>query len=560
MTRAGGGGTRGKARAGGAGARRRKAGAKADGVRLEVFHHLFAACAEEMGAALMRSAFSANIKERRDFSCALFDAEARMIAQAAHLPVHLGSAPLCVRAAIDACAPGGMRPGDAVVLNDPFQGGTHLPDVTLVSPVFLRGSQRPDFYCANRAHHADIGGAHPGSMAPVDDVHGEGLRLPPVHLVRAGELDRDLVRVVLANVRVPAEREGDLMAQVSANTIGVRRFESLEREHGAAELRARAAGLMDWTESLTRAFLAGLPDGEASFTDELEWPSAAGLRDGRTRDCRIVVRLEKRGEQLTVDLGATDPQVAGPVNTTRAVAVSAVFYVLRLFLPDEAPSNDGVLRPVEIVTRPGSLVDARYPAPVAAGNVETSQRLVDALLGAFAGFLPTRIPAASAGTMSNLTLGSDTAHEGTPFAYYETLPGGAGGGPDGPGLSGVQTHMTNTRNTPIEAFERDLPVRVLACTVRRGSGGAGRSAGGDGVLKRLTLLAPARVSWIAERQRRGPWGRLGGAAGEPGAARWRRARGAAAQPLAGKSTARLPEGAVLELETPGGGGFGPPRR
>jgi N-methylhydantoinase B len=531
-------------------AARRPRPRRSDPVRLEVFHHLFAAAAEEMGATLMRSSFSTNIRERRDFSCALFDDKARMIAQAAHLPVHLGSTPLCVAAAIDAVR---MEPGDAVILNDPFAGGTHLPDITLVSPVFLRGSRRPDFYCANRAHHADVGGARPGSMAPVADVHGEGLRIPPLRLVAGGRIERPTLRLILANVRVPREREGDLLAQWSANRVGARRLEEMAEEHGAAALRRHAAGLMGWTESLTRAFLGGLPDAHAAFEDELESPVAGGARNAR-----LVVALDKRGDTLAVDLSGTDPQVAGPINTTRAVALSAVFYVLRLFLPDEAPSNDGVLRPVSVRTEPGTIVDARYPAAVAAGNVETSQRLVDVLLGAFAEFLPERIPAASAGTMSNLTLGGaeGTAAERT-FAYYETLPGGAGGGPDGPGASALQTHMTNTRNTPIEELERDLPVRVQKCTVRRGSGGAGRHRGGDGIEKRLRFLAPVSVGWIAERQTRGPWGRAGGRAGAPGRAAYRLPGEAQEHELAGKQALDLPAGAELELWTPGGGGWGP---
>jgi len=539
---------------GGAGKRsagKRKAAASLDPVRLEVFHHLFAAAAEEMGATLMRSSFSSNIKERRDFSCALFDTEARMIAQAAHLPVHLGSTPLCVAAAIRAVE---MGPGDAVVLNDPFEGGTHLPDVTLVSPVFLAGSKRPDFYCANRAHHADIGGARPGSMAPAADVHGEGLRIPPVRLVVAGRVDRALLRLILANVRVAREREGDLLAQWSANRIGARRLAGMADEHGAVALRRHAAGLMDWTESLTRAFLRELPDAKVSFEDELEAP----LQDG-SRNARVCVELELANGELTVDFRGTDPQIDGPVNTTRAVAISAVFYVLRLFLPAEAPSNDGVLRAVRVLTTPGSLVDASYPAAVAAGNVETSQRLVDVLLGAFAQLLPDRVPAASAGTMSNLTLGNaegvDAAHA---FTYYETTPGGAGAGPEGDGASALQTHMTNTRNTPIEALERELPVRVLETTVRRGSGGAGRYRGGDGVSKRFRFLEPVRLSWIAERQVHGPWGRLGGSAGAPGYATCRLPGEDTDRPLAGKQTLDLPAGAELELGTPGGGGFGPP--
>lgn len=496
--------------------------------------------------ALMRSAFSANIKERRDFSCALFDRAGRMIGQAAHLPVHLGAAPLSVAAAMSAFD---MRPGDAVLLNDPYVGGTHLPDLTLVSPVFLGKAHRPSFYCANRAHHADVGGQHPGSMAPAADVHGEGLRIPPVRLVRAGAVDPELSRLILANMRGAREREGDLFAQWAANRTGVRSLQRMAREHGAAELERRASQLMDWTEELCLALVRSLPSGEWSFEDELEEP----VRDG-SRSARVRVRVRRRGDSLCFDLRATDDELAGPVNTTRAVVVAAVFYVLRLLLPPGTPTNDGVLRPVEILTRPGSLVDARYPAPVAAGNVETSQRLVDVLLGALAQALPELVPAASAGTMSNLTFGGRV--RGEPYAYYETIAGGAGAGPRGAGAHAIQTHMTNTRNTPIEALETQLPVRVLRYTVRRGSGGSGLRRGGEGVEKRLLFQEAVRVGWVAERNRRGPFGLAGGGAGSPGGAWVKPAAAERERALPGKVALELLPGAELLLCTPGGGGHG----
>ncbi len=519
-------------------------GPASDPVRLEVFHHLFAAAAEEMGASLMRSAFSPNIKERRDFSCALFDGQGRLIAQAAHLPVHLGSAAPSLAAARAALE---MGPGDAVALNDPFRGGTHLPDVTLVSPLFLSGRDAPDFYLLNRAHHADVGGPFPGSMAPARDVHGEGLRIPPVRLVRGGELDRQLLELLLANMRVPSEREGDLLAQWAANRVGAARLEEMVAEHGRTEVMRYGQLLRDWTAALTRELVRELPRGSYSFEDELEWPP------GRNQP-RSILRLELVvGEEgLEFDFTASDPQSDGPVNTVRAVAVSAVFYVLRLLLPPGTPTNEGVLREVTVRTRPGTLCDACYPAPVAAGNVETSQRLVDLCLGALAQVLPGRVPAASAGTMSNLTYG---APDGS-FAYYETIAGGAGGGPAGPGSHALQTHMTNTRNTPIEALETSFPVRVLKNTVRRRSGGAGASAGGDGVVKRLRFLEPVRVGWVAERQTRGPWGLEGGSAGSPGSAAWRPRDARRDRPMAGKAAVEMDAGGEIEVRTPGGGGYG----
>ncbi len=528
---------------------KRKKGA--DPVRLDVFHHLFAAAAEEMGAALMRSSFSPNIRERRDFSCALFDGDGRMIGQASHLPVHLGSTPMSVAAAIEHTR---MEPGDAVVLNDPYAGGTHLPDLTMVSPVYLPGRSRPDFYCANRAHHADVGGSEPGSMAPTDDVHGEGLRIPPIRLVRGGEVDRELFSLLLANMRVRHEREGDLLAQWSTNRIGEKRLCEMAREHGVGTVRRYGRELMDWTERLTLELLAALPNGRWEFEDELE----TMVVPGSVEHAKLRLVVTKRGRSIRFDFSDTDAAPRSSLNATRAVTVSAVFYVLRTLLPPFTPTNDGILRPVEIVTRPGTLVDAVYPSPVAAGNVETSQRLVDVILGALASALPERIPAASAGTMSNLTFGGGggRGERREPFAYYETIAGGAGAGPEGPGAHAVHTHMTNTRNTPVEALETAYPVRVLSCGVRRGSGGRGRARGGDGIAKRLLFLEPCQVSWVAERQTSGPWGLAGGGRGRPGLARVRPGAGAPWRRMAGKSSLRVEKGAELDIGTPGGGAFG----
>jgi N-methylhydantoinase B len=513
------------------------------GVQLEVFHNLFAAAAEEMGVSLMRSAFSQNIKERRDFSCALFDAEGRMVAQAAHLPVHLGSAPLSVAAAREAVE---MQPGDAVLLNDPFKGGTHLPDLTLVSPVFLGGSKRPDFYCANRAHHADVGGQHPGSMAPALDVHAEGLRIPPVRLVKGGVLVEETAGLLLANMRVPHERRGDLLAQWAANRVGAERLEEMAQEYGARVMARRAAGLLDWTEALMDVLLKEIPQGEWEFSDSLD--------AGEAGEIGLHLLMQRRRGELIFDFRGCDDQGSAPVNTPRAVAVSAVFYLLRLLLPPGTPTNEGILRPVRILTRPGSVVDAVYPAPVAAGNVETSQRLVDVLLGAAAQVFGDRIPAASAGTMSNLSFGVRGREDA--FTYYETIGGGAGGGPGGPGAHALQTHMTNTRNTPVEVLESQLPVRVHSNTVRRGSGGAGEHRGGDGITRSLEFLVPVELGWIASRQRRGPWGLRGGMRGAPGRLRVRVSAGAKAKIVGSQASLSLGSGAVIEVGTPGGGGFG----
>ena len=516
----------------------------APALRLDVFQHLFAAVAEEMGAALLRSSFSTNIRERRDFSCALFDARGRMIGQAAHLPVHLGSTPMSVQAAI-ASVP--MGPLDAVLLNDPYRGGTHLPDLTLVSPVFLAGSRRPDFYCANRAHHADVGGPVPGSMAGAEDVHGEGLRVPPLHLVRGGRIEGEVLALLRANMRNPDEREGDLLAQWATNRIGAERLESLAAEHGAAEVRARAAGLMDWTERLTRALVRSLPARGVRAEDVLE--RAGGL-------VPIRLALARRGTRLVCDFRASGRAAGTSLNATRAVTHAAVFYALRTLLPPGTPANDGVMRPVTILTTPGSVVDAAYPCGVSAGNVETSQRLVDVLFRALARLLPARVPAASSGTMSNFTFGTPPAAGEAGATYYETIPGGAGAGAPGRGASAVQTHMTNTRNTPIEAFERLYPVRVERLELVRGSGGAGRNRGGDGLRKRVRFLVDVQAGFVGDRQRTRPYGLQGGGPGRPGRLRLRRDGSRAWEVLPARWSAHVSAGSELEIETPGGGGFG----
>ncbi|MDG1986286.1 MAG: hydantoinase B/oxoprolinase family protein [Planctomycetota bacterium] len=526
-----------------------------DPLRVEVFHHLFAAAAEEMGVALQRSAFSVNIKERLDFSCAIFGQDGRAVAQAAHLPVHLGATPLSVEAVI---AEHDLRPGDIAFQNDPFGGGTHLPDITSVAPVFSPGASgpqdRPAFYCVSRAHHADVGGAFPGSMAPARDVHGEGLRLPPIRMVRGGEMDEDLLRVFLANMRVPEERRADLFAQIAASHAGHARMQALMAEHGPSALAARGRDLIAWTAGLTARRLAALPEGAWSFEDCLE-----GGPDGTGALLPVRLKLTRTREGLTFDFRGSASQAldGSPVNTTRAVAVSAVVYGIRLLMPEGTPTNAGLLEGVEILTDPGTVVDATYPAAVAAGNVETSQRLVDVILGAFGEMLPGEVPAASAGTMNNLSFGG--AHlggGGEAFTHYETHGGGAGAGPRRGGAHAVQTHMTNTRNTPVEALENELPVRVLRQTVRRGTGGDGARAGGDGLVRRLSFLTDVRLSWLAERQRRAPFGADGGAPGASGEAVVRRSGTQHDERLTPKAALDLQAGAEVEIRTPGGGGHG----
>ncbi len=519
-----------------------------DPVRLEVVRHLLAACAEEMGTVLRRTAYSPNIKERRDFSCAVFDADGRMAAQAAHIPVHLGSMPLSVRAAVDAAEPG---PGDVAILNDPFRGGTHLPDVTMVAPVHAEGGGRLLGHVAARAHHADVGGSTPGSMGLAREIHEEGLVIPPVLLVEGGRLRRDVLELVLANVRTPDEREGDLRAQRAAVERGAERMRELADREGADGLSACMAALHRRGARAVRRLLEELPDGSWRFEDALEDDGHGG------GPFTIAVEVTVDGDAATFDFSATDARAEGGINAVRAVTVSAAHYVVRALAGEDVPSSGGCMEPVEVVTRPGTLVDARRPAAVAGGNVEASQRIVDVLLGALARACPDRIPAASQGTMNNVALGGrrtgETDGEGR-WAYYETVAGGAGGGPDGPGTDAVHTHMTNTLNTPVEALEHACPLRVRSYRIRRGSGGAGRHAGGDGVVRELELTAPATLSLLADRRRRGPWGLAGGGDGEPG--RDLLIRGGETRELPSKGTFRLEAGDVLRIETPGGGGWG----
>jgi N-methylhydantoinase B len=512
-----------------------------DAIEIEIVRHLFSSIAEEMGAALMRSAFSPNIKERRDYSCAIFDAQARMIAQAAHIPVHLGSTPMSVRAALDAFPD--LAPGQHVLLNDPYAGGTHLPDLTLVTPVH-DASGAPAFYVANRAHHADVGGISPGSLPLSTSIDDEGIRVPPT--LWSPELE---ARIMAAS-RTPDERRGDLLAQLAANHRGAARLRDALSRRGES-LLAASASLIDYAERVIRAVLADAPDGTWSFEDTLDG-------DGHdAADVRVHCVLTIAGDDLTVDLTGCADQVTGPVNVPRAVSVSAALYALRCLAPQGAPSNHGMMRPLTVLTRPGSIADAVYPAAVAAGNVETSQRLTDCILGALAQALPDRIPAASCGSMNNVLIGGADhrpGREGEPFAYYETIAGGAGAARGAHGASGAHTHMTNTLNTPAEALERAYPFRLARYALRDGSGGAGRWRGGDGVVRAYAFDAPATVTLMTERRATAPWGLSGGAPGAPG--RNLLVRDGAESVLPAKCTVEVTAGDLVVIETPGGGGWG----
>jgi N-methylhydantoinase B len=512
-------------------------------IELAIFHHLFTAIAEEMGAKLMRSAFSPNIKERRDFSCAVFDARGHMLAQAAHIPVHLGSMPLSVQAVLKRFPLNTMRPGCVYVLNDPFAGGTHLPDITVAQPVFIPGAGLPPLLVANRAHHADIGGASAGSMPLCESIDKEGLRLPPQ------ELSSAVLEQICAASRTPAERRGDLRAQLAALSTGEARLTALCAKYGLAEVLARGGQLIAYTARLIRSLITALPDGVYEFTDYLDG-------DGFSSEpVRLHCAVRIAGEQAECDFRGCAAQVRGPVNAVRAITVSAVNYVFRCLAGADVPMNAGVLEPIAIVTRTGTVADALPPAAVAAGNVETSQRLVDVLLGALAQACPQRIPAASQGSMNNLASGGRDPRTGRPFTYYETIGGGAGGGPERAGASGVHTHMTNTLNTPVEALEHACPFRITRYSLREGSGGTGRHPGGDGLIRSYAFDAPATVTILSERRARGPYGLAGGRPGQPGRNQLTRADGTQVE-LPGKVELAVEPGDELTIETPGGGGWG----
>jgi len=540
-----------------------------DPIELEIFKNIYHSIAEEMGAALRRTAFSPNIKERRDYSCAVFDADGEVIAMGDHMPVHLGSMPMSVRAAIKQFA---LDPGDVAMLNDPFRGGTHLPDITLVAPVYvrsghsrLRKKNSPDFYVASRAHHADVGGAYPGSMGLCREIYQEGLRIPPVKIMRAGKMQSDVLALLLNNVRTPQEREGDLGAQIAACHTGAERLREICDRYGLARVRAAARELLDYSEEMMRAFLTRVPNGTYRAEDFLD-------NDGiTTKPVKIAVSLKfvrsrspggiatgRRGvpaRAVVVDFTGSDPQVEGSVNAVEAITYSACFYVFRCLLAEDVPSTAGLMRPIKVIAPAGTVVNTRPPAAVAGGNVETSQRIVDVLLRALAQAIPEQIPAAASGTMNNLTIGGIDPRTGEPFAYYETIAGGMGARPSKPGVSGVHTHMTNSLNTPAEALEYAYPLRVTRYSLRLESGGGGKYRGGDGVIREIEALTDAEVTLLADRREHGPYGLAGGKGGAPGKAIVIREDGSW-QELPGKFNVRLRKGERIRIETPGGGGWG----
>ncbi len=518
-----------------------------DPIELAIFKSSFHSIAEEMGAALRRTAFSPNIKERRDYSSAVFDQEGNVIAMGDDMPVHLGSMPMSVRAALDKLT---LESGDVAILNDPYDGGTHLPDITLVMPIFVAGKDNAAFYVANRAHHADVGGTYPGSMGLCREIWQEGVRIPPLKLVAGGILNQSLLSLILNNVRTPQEREGDLTAQIGACRIGVQRVIDMVQKYGLARVESNVGALLNHSEQLMKAELERLPQGEFSAEDFLD---NDGITDQPVRIC-VTIKTDPAHARLNVDFSGSAPQVTGSLNAVAAITYSAVFYVLRCLLPEEAAPTAGLMRPVDLVIPKGTVVNAQPPAAVAGGNVETSQRIVDVLLRAFAKILPDRVPAASSGTMNNVTIGGIDPRTGQTYAYYETIAGGSGARPNSDGISGIHTHMTNSLNTPVEALEYAYPFRVRRYSYRRNSGGAGKYRGGDGLIREIELQGPAQVTLLTERRLFAPYGLSGGSSGEKG--RNVLVENGVEKELPGKCNIQVNAGAILRIETPGGGGWG----
>lgn len=525
---------------------------------MEIYRALYTSVAEEMGIALRRTAFSPNIKERRDYSCAVFDSSGNVIAQGDHMPVHLGSMPMAVAAALKEVD---IQEGDVVALNDPFAGGTHLPDVTLIASVSveqravsskekngsLLTAHRSLFYVANRAHHADIGGANAGSMGMATDVYGEGIRIPPVRIVKNGKFDEDLLKLLFANVRANEERRADFEAQIGSLKTGAARLLEIVERRAEKEATEYAQHLIDYSARMMRRAIAQIPDGVYEAEDFLDDDGF----DNEPVKIRVSVQIEN--EKAVVDFAGSANQVAGPINAVEAITVSAVSYCFRCLVGADVPASAGLIEPIEVICPSGSVVNATHPASVAGGNVETSQRIVDTVFRALAKALPDKIPAASQGTMNNLTIGGIDSRTGKEFSYYETVAGGMGARPAQDGMSAVHTHMTNSLNTPAEALEYAYPLRVRAYKIRKGSGGRGKQKGGDGVIREIETIVPAAMSLLSDRRKTAPYGLRGGDDGEKGKANI--IRGNKRINIGSKESSTLEANDIVRIETPGGGGF-----
>ena len=504
-------------------------------VELSIFAHKIDAICEEMGAQLRLAAFSPNIRDRLDFSCAVFDAQGGLCAQAAHIPVHLGSMAFAMRQIVTDTD---WEAEDFVVLNDPYLGGTHLPDVTVIGPVFVKDELLG--FVANRAHHADIGAATPGSMPISNDLSQEGIIISPTHIGSGTEIDQEKIKSLFKGARNMRDTLGDMAAQCSANRLGIQRLQKLITVLGKENFIQSLQALNQYGERITRSTIARIPNGEYSFIDYME-------DDGQGNcDLSIKVRLQVKDETIVVDFAGTVHQVEGNINCPISVTAAAVFYVFRCLMPEETPSCIGGFLPIKLVVPKSSLLNSERPAAVAAGNVETSSRVVDVVLGALSQALPSEIPACSQGTMNNLALGGSSSET---WAYYETIAGGMGASEHAPGLSAQQSHMTNTQNTPAEVLEMNYPLRVNRYTIRKGSGGKGRHDGGDGLIRELEFLEDATFTILSERRRHSPWGLAGGSDGQAGVNLLN------GELLTAKVQRHVVKGDRLCIETPGGGGW-----
>ena len=516
-------------------------------IEVEIFNKIFASIAEEMGIILAKSSFSSNIKERRDFSCAVFDAKGELAAQASHIPVHLGSMPKTLEHVL---AHTDLSPGDTLITNDPFSGGSHLPDITLIEAVFDQKNARPLFYVVNRAHHADVGGMAPGSMGLVCSLADEGVLIPPTFLYRQGKLNHTFLKDFLGKVRNPSEREGDLRAQRASLNRGRIRLLELVHKHGSPKLFEILGQLKQYARRLMEHTLQQIPDGTYQFTDYLDDDG------GDSAHIPISVDLTVKGKEVTADFSRSADQVMSPLNAVESVTISATIYVFQCLMGEGFPINQGTYQPVRIIARQGSIVNAAPPAPVAAGNVETSQRIVDTLFGALAQAVPGKIPAASCGSMNNVAIGSVDDDANDQYTYYETIGGGMGARPGLDGLNGVHTHMTNTMNTPIEVLEHTYPFQIERYCLRRNSGGRGRYQGGEGIVRTYRFLGNASVSLLTERRRISPYGLAGGEDSRLGenvlVTKGNKIK------LPGKKSFTVDKGDTLAIKTPGGGGWGKP--
>ena len=517
-------------------------------VEIEIARNRLASIAEEVGMALIRTSYSPNIKDRRDCSAGIYGPDGELISQAEHIPLHLGLMPTLIANVITEYGAQNLRPGDVLMTNNPYLGGSHLPDMCVITPIFVDGAVIA--LVATMAHHVDVGGITPGSMAThATEIYQEGVRVPPVKLFAEGELQRELLALLLMNIRTADKTRGDLMAQVAANRLGERRILELVEEWGVEGFEHASGALITYAERRTRAAITELPDGTGTFTDHLEHN---GVDE---EQIPVTATVTVAGGEITIDLSASSGQVRGAVNCSYAVTRACAAYVVKMLADPTLPSNAGLMAPISVITRPGSLVHAEFPAPVAHGNIQTAQRIVDAILGAFETFTEGLVPAASSGSMSMVTVGGIDPRTGRYYSYVETYGGGQGAYPDSAGASATHTHMTNTRNTPCEVIEREYPLRVEAYEIARGTGGQGRSPGGDGLYRRLRLThGEAIVVPGTSRVTTSPWGLAGGGDGTPALVEVHRADGSS--PLPSLSRVDLQEGEGISIRTAGGGGYG----